>query len=139
MKSFNKIVSVMLLLLFVIILVSCNDSEFKHYQKQEISKVYDLGDGGSVTASITVDAYDGADGNKYLELLQISYYIIFSPEFKNVEISYCDGENTYKESSDQLNEVYEIDANKVLYEDNKIKAIFDIYLENGEKQTIELP
>ena len=70
---------------------------------------------------------------------QISYYIIFSPEFKNVEISYCDGENTYKETSDQLNEVYEIDANKVLYEDNKIKAIFDIYLENGEKQTIELP
>ena len=83
MKSFNKIVSVMLLLLFVIILASCNDSEFKHYQKQEISKVYDLGDGGSVTASITVDAYDGADGNKYLELLQISYYIIFSNNYQH--------------------------------------------------------
>ncbi len=139
MKSVNKNIVFILLLLFVIFLVSCNDSEFKHYQKQDISKVYDLGDGGSVTASIIVDVYDGADGNKYLELSQISYYIIFSPEFKNVEISYCDGENIYKETSDQLNEVYEIDANKVLYEDNKIKAIFDIYLENGEKQTIELP
>ena len=68
MKSFNKIVFVMLLLLFVIILASCNDSEFKHYQKQEISKVFDLG-----------------------EASKKNYYVI--EDFESITI----GESTYKD------------------------------------------